>query len=87
MPKQEFDAKITIALTRDEAIVLRWFLSREIWNKGAERLRSAIEHPSEEHAFNGLLQAFAPPLFDTGDPKYADEIHTAAQAHHMARFE
>ena len=33
-----FDEKVSIDLQMDEAVVLLWYLSREVWNRGMARL-------------------------------------------------
>jgi hypothetical protein len=83
-PRYDFDRKISLNLQRDEAVVLLWYLTRELW--GGERLTATCQHPSEPHALEALLQELIPPLLDTGDPKHADAIHAAARDHLLQRF-
>jgi hypothetical protein len=83
---QDFDAKINISLRRDEAIVLYWYLSREILMHGEARLRSSYENEAESHGLNALLQELIKHLMDTGGPD-SETIHAAAVAHLMKRFE
>jgi hypothetical protein len=86
-PKFDFERKITISLHRDEAIVLLVYLSRELWRHGESRLSPTFEDPAEPHCLRALLQELIPPLGDTGDPKDADAIIAAAQAHLLARHQ
>lgn len=79
-----FDEKINLKLATDEAVVLLSFLSRELWNRNAERLAGSIEHPAEFHALHALLQELFPPLLWTGDPN-AEDILPAARDSLLAR--
>lgn len=81
---QDFEQKIDIPLFRDEAIVLYWFLSREIWQKDQSRLKVSFENEAESHCLQALLQELIPKLIDTGGPD-ADQIHAAATEHLMGR--
>jgi len=83
-PRYDFDRKIGLTLKRDEAIVLLWYLTRELW--GGERLTATCEHPAEPHALEALLQELVPKLTDTGEPAHADAIHVTAQEHLLKRF-
>ena len=79
------DETVTLKLKADEAIVLGYFLSREIWNRGEDRLAHCIEHPAEAHALRSLLQELAPTLIQTGGPD-ADESNSAARDALLARY-
>ena len=39
-----FDEEISIKLKRDEAIVLFWYLTRELWNAAESSLRASFVH-------------------------------------------
>lgn len=78
--------KIAITLRRDEAIVLLWYLSREVWKARGERLRPTFEHPAEEHALEAALTALIPPLGDAGGPDDTTGIERAAREHLLRRF-
>jgi hypothetical protein len=82
----DFDAKVSVSLYRDEAIVLYWYLSREIGIHGEARLQPSYENDAESHGVNALFQEFIKHLMDTGGPD-ADSIHAAAVEHLMKRFE
>src|SRR4051794_11060667 len=49
----------------DEAIVLLWYLSREVWNRGSSRLEGTFDHPAERHGVRALLQELAARLIKT----------------------
>jgi hypothetical protein len=86
-PRFDFERKITISLHRDEAIVLLWYLSRELMMHAEERLAPTFQSPAEPHPLRALFQELIPPLIDTGEPKDSDAIYAAAKAHLLARFE
>jgi hypothetical protein len=81
-----FEEPVSITLKRDEAIVLLWYLTRELWNEDERNLRASFVHPAEPHSLEALLQELIPPLMDTGAPD-ADEIEIAARDHLLRRFE
>lgn len=83
--KNRFHDTISIPLKRDEAIVLLWYLSRELWNEGEKNLRASFVHAAEAHSLRALLQELIPPLMDTGAPSAAGIEH-AARAHLLSRF-
>jgi len=51
-----FDERINLTLTRDEAIVLGWYLERELVTENEKNLRASFIHPAEAHSLHGLLQ-------------------------------
>jgi hypothetical protein len=81
-----FEEPISITLKRDEAIVLLWYLTRELWNEDERSLRESFVHPAEAHSLRALLQELIPPLMDTGAPDAAG-IEIAARDHLLRRFE
>lgn len=85
-PKQDFDRNIGISLQRDAAIVLYWYLGRELTGQADARLNPSFEHRSEPISLEALLHALIEPLMDTGHPKEADAIHAAARQHLLRRF-
>jgi hypothetical protein len=85
--KFDFDRKIDVSLQRDEAIVLYWYLSRELSPCADARLAATFEHPSEQLSLGALLQELVSPLMDTGHPDEADAIIAAAREHLLARFQ
>jgi len=67
--------------------VLGYLLSREIWNRGGERLFSCIEHPAEGHALHALLQELSPTLLKAGGTEdAAEQNNRAARASLVARY-
>jgi hypothetical protein len=79
------DEPVRLNLAADEAIVLLWYLSRELWNCNGERLATSTDHPAEIHALHALLQELIGPLMWTGDPSKGDEIIRAARESLIAR--
>ena len=80
-----FDETVTIKLKRDEAIVLLFYLSRELYMVADEKnLSASFAHPAELHGLLALHQVLFPPLMDTGAPG-AEGIELAAQEHLLAR--
>ena len=79
-----FGESITLQLKRDEAIVLFWYLTRELWGD-SPKLRASFIHPAEEHSLEELLQELVVPLMDTGAPG-ASGIENAAREHLLKRF-
>src|SRR6516164_3409857 len=63
-----FEEPVSVTLKRDEAIVLLWYLTRELWNEHQRNLRASFVHPAEAHSLKALLQELIPPLMDTGAP-------------------
>jgi hypothetical protein len=82
--RYRFDESISVSLKRDEAIVLLWYLTREVWNE--TNLRASYVHPAERHSLESLIQELFPPLMDTGAPDAAG-IEVAARDHLLRRFE
>jgi hypothetical protein len=80
-----FDEKVTIDLRMDEAIVLLWYLSREIWNRGSSRLEGTFAHPAESHGVQALLQELATRLIHTGSESMRG-IEQTARASLMRRY-
>ena len=81
------DETVALRLKTDEAVVLGYLLSREIWNRGGERLFSCIEHPAEEHALHALLQELSPTLLKAGGTEdAAEQNNRAARASLVARY-
>ena len=83
-PDHDFDAPVRLTLKRDEAIVLQWYLTRELWRAAPGGLQASFTHAAEAHGLEALLQELIPPLVDTGGPD-ADAIHRAACDHLLAR--
>jgi hypothetical protein len=79
-----FDDDITVKLKRDEAIVLFWYLTRELWNKNGETLQPSFVHEAESHSLHALMQELIRPLMDTGAPDAAG-IEDAAREHLLNR--
>ena len=80
-----FEEKISVTLKRDEAIVLFWYLTRELWKEGdQDNLRASFIHGAEPHSLDALLQELIPPLLDTGAPD-AKGIEHAARDHLLRR--
>ena len=79
MTEQRFEEAVSIALRRDEAIVLLWYLSRELWNGGEKNLRPSFVHPAEPHGLHALLQELASALIDTGGPQATGIEHDARE--------
>ena len=50
---ERFDETIDLKLQRDEAIVLFWYLSREL---DKTHLDGSFIHPAEAHSLHALLQ-------------------------------
>jgi hypothetical protein len=78
---ERFDESIDLKLRRDEAIVLFWYLSREL---DKNSLDGSFVHPAEAHSLHALLQELIPPLIDTGGPD-AVGIEVAAREHLLKR--
>lgn len=76
-----FEETINLSLRRDEAIVLLWYLTREL---DTEHLRDSFIHDAEVHSLQALLQELIPPLIDTGHPDVAG-IEVAARDHLLQR--
>lgn len=83
--RYQFEESISIELQRDEAIVLLWYLTRELWNKEGNRLQASFVHEAEPHSLESLLQKLIPPLMDTGAPDL-EGIENAARDHLLRRF-
>ena len=83
--KYRFEESISVSLQRDEAIVLFWYLTRELWNKDNNRLQASFVHAAEPHSLESLLQALIVPLMDTGAPAMQGIEH-AAREHLLRRF-
>ena len=81
-----FEEPVSVTLKRDEAIVLLWYLTRELWNEHQRNLRASFVHLAEAHSLKALLQELIPPLMDTGAPDAAG-IEIAARDHLLRRFE
>lgn len=81
MPHERFDETIGLKLRRDEAIVLLWYLSREL---DKHNLDASFVHPAEAHSLHALLQELIPALLDTGGPDAAG-IELAAREHLLRR--
>ena len=79
----DLNTYIQIKLRRDEAIVLQFFLAREL---EAGSLKASYAHPAEELSLEGLSQELIPHLTETGGPD-GDALHRAAIEHLMARFQ
>ncbi len=79
------DESITLKLQRDEAIVLFWYLTRELWVKEDNKLSASFIHPAEVHSLDALVQQLFPPLMDTGSPDAAG-IEIAAREHLLKRY-
>ena len=80
-----FDEKVSIDLQMDEAVVLLWYLSREVWNRGMARLDGTFDHPAESHGVQALLQELARRLIHTGSER-ARGIEQAARESLMLRY-
>ena len=83
--RYRFEESISIKLKRDQAIVLFWYLTRELWNKENSRLQASFIHEAEPHSLESLLQELIPPLMDTGAPDL-EGIEDAARDHLLRRF-
>ncbi len=81
MSHERFDETVDLKLHRDEAIVLYWYLSRELDRKN---LDASFIHPAEPHSLHALLQELIPALIDTGGPDAAG-IELAAREHLLQR--
>ena len=79
-----FDEKVSINLRMDEAVVLLWYLAREVWNGGSASLEGTFDHPAEHHSVKALLQELAVSLIHTGG-KEASQIEQAARESLMRR--
>ena len=51
-----FEEPVSVTLKRDEAIVLLWYLTRELWNEHERNLRASFVHPAEAHSLKARLQ-------------------------------
>ena len=83
--RYRFEVSISVELKRDEAIVLLWYLTRELWNQERNRLQASFVHAAEPHSLELLLQALIPLLMDTGAPDL-EGIENAARDHLLRRF-
>jgi hypothetical protein len=81
--RYRFDESISVSLQRDEAIVLLWYLTREL---DTEKMQATFVHPAEPHSLHALVQELFVPLMDTGAPD-AEGIEIAARDHLLRRFE
>ena len=79
--QERFDETIDLKLQRDEAIVLFWYLSREL---DKNNLDGSFIHPAEAHSLHALFQELIRPLIDTGSPDAAG-IEVAAREHLLQR--
>ena len=79
--KFRFRETINLTLHRDEAIVLLWYLSRELERNN---LGDSFDHAAEPHSLSALLQELIPALIDTGGPDAAG-IEIAAREHLLQR--
>jgi hypothetical protein len=79
------DERILVKLQRDEAIVMYWYLTRELLRDGAKRLKPTFASPAEELALEGLMHELSPTLSGPATPEY-DVEHEAALEHLSARF-
>jgi len=80
------DETITLKLKRDEAIVLLWYLTRELWKKDDDNnLSDSFVHAAEPHSLDALIQVLFPPLSDTGAPE-AEGVELAAREHLLKRY-
>ena len=61
-----FDESVSLTLKRDEAIVLLWYLTRELRNENERNLQASFVHAAEPHGLEALLQELILPLKDTG---------------------
>ncbi|HLQ90946.1 MAG TPA: hypothetical protein VK148_13010 [Xanthobacteraceae bacterium] len=83
--EHRFDETITIKLKRDEAIVLFFYLSRELHAVAEEKnLRGSFVHAAEMHSLLCLHQELFRPLMDIGAPS-AEGIELAAREHLLKR--
>ena len=80
-----FDEKVSINLRMGEAVVLLWYLSREVWNRGSARLEGTFDPPAEHHSVQGLLQELAARLILTGG-KEVSQIEQATRESLMRRY-
>ena len=81
----DFTQKITLALPRDEAIVLLWHLTRELWGNHGGPLSRSFTNDAEAHALEGLLQELIQPLIDTGGEN-GEAIHAQAVRRVIDRY-
>jgi hypothetical protein len=76
-----FDEAITIELKRDEAIVLFFYLDRELYGVADEKnLRASFVHDAEVHGLLALHQELFRVLMDIGAPSAAG-IEKEARVH------
>ncbi len=75
---------VTVDLRMDEAVVLLWYLSREVWNHNLSRLAATFDHPAERHGIQSLLQELATRLIHTGSERM-DGIEDVARESLMRR--
>ena len=80
-----FDEKVSINLGMHEAVVLLWYLAREVWNGGSARLEGTFDHSAEHHSVQALLQELAARLIHTGG-KEASQIEEGARESLMHRY-
>lgn len=81
-----FDETIALELKRDEAIVLFFYLHRELYMVADEKnLRASFVHDAEVHGLLALHQLLFRPLMDTGAPG-AEGIELAAREHLLKRY-
>jgi hypothetical protein len=83
MDPTRFTEPVLLTLKTDEAVVLLWFLSRELWGDEG-RVAGCTAHPAELHVLHSLLQELIQPLFWTGGAD-ADEICRVARQTVLAR--
>jgi hypothetical protein len=74
-------SRILLKRKTDEAVVLLWFLSRELWGSEGQ-VAGCTAHPAELHVLHSLLQELIPPLLWTGGVD-ADEICRAARENYQ----
>ena len=80
-----FDRNVAINLRTDEAVVLLWYLSREVWDRGERRLAMTFDHPAESHGLQALLQELVHGLMWTGAANVG-AIEVAARTSLMRRY-
>lgn len=78
-----FDKSIIMNLKRDEAIVLAWYLERELVRENEKNLRASFIHAAEVHSLHALLQE----LMGTADEiDQIAGIELIAREHLLKRF-
>ena len=78
-----FDESIIINLKRDEAIVLAWYLTRELWNEGEKNLRASFIHPAEVHSLDALSHEL---MHSSDEIDQIAGIELVAREHLLKRF-